>query len=161
MFRLVEIVQVNKLTVTTFLCYDEAVKHWGKKWTEEKVDALYEQQMEDCKLDDCERDYFYWGIMDQMMKNFVGMVSVQYDRFAKGHYLSIYLRKRYRSQGFGSGVLKEVIRKMKSFGKEELNVKIRKGNKIAEALFLKHGFELAIKNYKCGGVFVDCYSLKL
>ena len=76
-------------------------------------------------------------------KRVVGFISSEWQKWNSSLYIdSLYIDKNYRFKGYGSNLLKQMIRKSKEIKSKKVFVDVEAGNRDALILYLKHGFEI-------------------
>ncbi len=76
-------------------------------------------------------------------KRVVGFISAEWQKWNSSLYIdSLYIDKNYRYRGYGSKLLKQMIRKSREIKSKKVFVDAEAGNRSAIILYLKHGFEI-------------------
>lgn len=73
----------------------------------------------------------------------VGFISGEWQRWNNSVYIdSLYIDENHRHKGYGSQLLKQMIRKSREIRSKKVFIDVEAGNTNALILYLKHGFEI-------------------
>lgn len=73
----------------------------------------------------------------------IGYISAEWQKWNRSFYIdSLYIDKNYRCKGYGSTLLKQMIRKSREIKSKKVFVDVEAGNRSAVILYLKQGFEI-------------------
>lgn len=73
----------------------------------------------------------------------VGFISAEWQRWNNSVYIdSLYIDENHRYKGYGSQLLKEMIRKSREVRSKKVFIDVEAGNTNALIMYLKHGFEV-------------------
>lgn len=73
----------------------------------------------------------------------IGFISAEWQKWNKSLYIdSLYIDKNCRFKGYGSKLLKQMIRKSREIKSKKVFVDVEAGNRNAIIIYLKHGFEI-------------------
>lgn len=73
----------------------------------------------------------------------VGFISAEWQRWNNSVYIdSLYIDENYRRKGYGSQLLKRMIKKSREIRSKKVFIDVEAGNTYAIILYLKHGFEI-------------------
>jgi ribosomal protein S18 acetylase RimI-like enzyme len=73
----------------------------------------------------------------------VGFISAEWQRWNNSVYIdSLYIDENYRRKGYGSQLLKQMIKKSREIRSKKVFIDVEAGNTHAIILYLKHGFEI-------------------
>jgi ribosomal protein S18 acetylase RimI-like enzyme len=73
----------------------------------------------------------------------VGFISAEWQRWNNSLYIdSLYIDENHRHRGYGSQLLKRMIRRSREIKSKKVFIDVEAGNTNAIILYLKHGFEV-------------------
>ncbi len=76
-------------------------------------------------------------------KRVIGYISAEWQKWNRSLYIdSLYIDKNYRYKGYGSKLLKQMIRESREIKSKKVFVDVEAGNRNAIILYLKQGFEI-------------------
>jgi len=88
-----------------------------------------------------EEDHFIFVAEEE--ERVVGFISAEWQRWNNSLYIdSLYIDENYRRKGYGSQLLKQMIKKSREIRSKKVFIDVEAGNTHAIILYLKHGFEI-------------------
>ncbi len=100
----------------------------------EIIEDEIEKQIED-------ENYFIFVAEED--KRVIGFISAEWQRWNNSVYIdSLYIDKNYRYRGYGSQLLKKMIKRSREIKSKKVFIDVETGSKNAIILYLRHGFEI-------------------